>query len=58
LYEYTRTASEDTIAWWVHGEALMKMALREGWARSDDDNYQICPDCQVDCQHEMGLLFE
>ena len=58
LYEQMRTASEDTVSWWVHGEALVKKALRDGWARSQDDNYQFCPDCQEDCPEEAGLLFE
>jgi hypothetical protein len=58
LYEHIRTASEDTVAWWVHGQALVKKALRDGWARSDDDNYYFCPECQADCPVEMCLLFE
>ena len=58
LYEHVRIASEDTTAWWVHGNALVKRALLEGWARSDDDNYYFCPDCQDECPEEMCLLSE
>jgi hypothetical protein len=58
LYEYTRTASEDTIAWWVHGNNLIKMAMKDGWARTEDDNYYYCPACQEECPEEMCLLFD
>jgi hypothetical protein len=58
LYEHFHIASEDTSAWWVHGEALVKEALIAGWARSPDDNYYYCPDCRDDCPEEMCLLFD
>lgn len=58
LYEYTRTASEDTIAWWVHGNNLTKMAMQDGWARTEDDNSHFCPDCLEGCPEEMCLLFD
>jgi hypothetical protein len=58
LYEYTRTASEDTIAWWVHGDTLTKMAMTDGWARTEDDNSHFCPGCWEECPEEMCLLFD
>jgi hypothetical protein len=58
LYEYTRTASEDTSAWWVHGNAVAKMAMRDGWARSADDNFHYCPECLDECDEDMCLQFD
>lgn len=45
LYGYTRTASEDTTAWDVHGDAIVRMALKDGWECSEDYNSHYCPDC-------------
>lgn len=48
LYTHTRFASEDTIAWEVHGNGLIKMAVRDGWGESYCRNFQYCPDCIQD----------
>ena len=45
LFEFSRTASEDTIAWRVHGRTLVNMATKSGWFESDDANYHYCPAC-------------
>jgi hypothetical protein len=61
LYEFTLTASEDTSAWWVHGTRLIKMALKDGWARTEDDNSHYCPTCVELCENEyedMCLVFD
>ena len=57
LYEYTRCASEDTSAWHVHGGMLAKMAFKDGWARTLDDNSHFCPNCVVE-HEDMCLAFE
>ncbi|MCI0560338.1 MAG: hypothetical protein MN733_17775 [Nitrososphaera sp.] len=60
LYNFTRFASEDTTAWDFHGGAIAKMALRDGWARTEDDNYHYCPDCveQLEEEFQLYLLFD
>lgn len=45
LFEFSRTASEDTSAWRVHGEALLSMAKRKDWAETIDGNSHYCPQC-------------
>lgn len=60
VYEYTRFASEDTTAWDVHGSAISRMAFRDGWARTCDDNSHYCPSWieQLDEQFQLELLFD
>jgi len=58
LYEFTRLASEDTTAWDVHGRALVQMALQSGWAGSQDDNFQYCPDCVRQLEEECQFYLE
>ncbi len=45
LYEFSRTASEDTIAWHIHGDTIIEMALSDGWHQSCDGNYHYCSAC-------------
>jgi len=45
LYPHSLFASEDTSAWEVHGNNLLEMAERDGWAGSSCRNYQYCPTC-------------
>lgn len=45
LYPYTRFASEDTTAWDLHGNNIIRMAVADGWAQSMDRNFQYCPSC-------------
>lgn len=48
LYVYSRLASEDTTAWDHHGNNLIRLALRDGWAESYCRNFQYCPSCLQD----------
>ena len=57
LYEFTRTASEDTIAWHHHGNAITQMAMDDGWARTEDDNSHYCPDC-VEALEDMIIFLD
>lgn len=50
LFEFSRTASEDTAAWRLHGKSLVGMAEDSGWAESDDGNFHYCPSCSDDMQ--------
>ena len=45
LFSFSRTASDDTSAWRVHGTNLVRMAIEHGWAESQDCNYHYCPKC-------------
>lgn len=45
LYEFTRAASADAIAWDVHGGTIINMALDDGWAGTEDGNFHYCPTC-------------
>jgi hypothetical protein len=45
LYEFSRTTSEDTTAWYVHGDGLIQMAIDAGWLESHCRNYHYCSIC-------------
>jgi hypothetical protein len=57
LYTYSRLASEDTTAWEHHGNHLIDLALREGWAESDCRNFQYCPRCFQDYEELISGSF-
>ena len=48
LYTYSRFASEDTMAWAVHGNNIVAMAANDGWGESECRNFHYCPDCIKD----------
>ena len=54
LYIHSRVASEDTSAWNVHGNNLIRMAMRDGWGESYCRNFQYCPRC-LDDNEELAL---
>ncbi|MGI0134505.1 MAG: hypothetical protein ACREBW_06070 [Candidatus Micrarchaeaceae archaeon] len=58
LYEMIRVASEDTTAWHVHGDRLTRMAMKDGWARTEDDNSHYCPDCVLSLEKMIVFLDE
>lgn len=45
LYEFSRTASEDTTAWHVHGDTLVRMAIDDSWHETSCGNYHYCSAC-------------
>jgi hypothetical protein len=45
LYEFSHAASEDTAAWHVHSDTLIKMALADGWHQTCCRNYHYCCVC-------------
>jgi hypothetical protein len=56
LYEIIRIASEDTTAWHVHGDSITRMAMEDGWARTEDDNSYYCPDCLLSLEDMVVYL--
>jgi hypothetical protein len=57
LYVHSRVASEDTTAWELHGNNLIKMAVRDGWGESCCRNFQYCPSCLEDNEElELSVL--
>ena len=58
FYEMTRIASEDTTAWHVHGHMITEMAIKDGWACTEDDNSHYCPDCLTTLEDMFIFLSE
>lgn len=56
LFPFSRFASDDTVAWRVHGDSLVSMAEDAGWTRSECGNFHYCPECSVDLEAMFSVI--
>lgn len=48
LFPFSRTASNDSTAWAIHGRTLEDMAGESGWLILNSQESHLCPDCADD----------
>lgn len=56
LFPFSRFASDDTVAWRVHGDCLAAMAEDAGWTRSECGNFHYCSHCWTELEDMLCTI--